>query len=94
MKTKNRAREKYLRPLTQMQFETLVACYFGELSIAMDRRYRKYIKVYHGNVDISGRLRSIHKRRLIKGHFDAGQLQGFFVTEKGIAELEKVPGTI
>ena len=72
MKTKNRAREKYLRPLTQMQ----------------------YIKVYHGNVDISGRLRSIHKRRLIKGHFDAGQLQGFFVTEKGIAELEKVPGTI
>lgn len=83
-----------VRPLTTMQVETLVACYFGELTIALDRRYRKYLKVYQGNVDITGRLRSLRSRRLIRGHYLGGELCGFIVTEAGVVELEKIPGTI
>lgn len=96
MKTKNRIREKTLKPLTTMQLETLTACYFGELSIAVDRRApsKSYLKVYHNNVDISGRLRSLRSRRLITGLYKWGDLIGFRVTPAGMAELEKVPGTI
>jgi len=77
-----------------MQLETLVACYYGEITLATEARpnwKRRFLKVYHNNVDITGRLRSIRHRKLVYGNFVNGELIGFIVTPEGIAELTLHP---
>lgn len=86
MKTKNE------RPLTTMQLETLAMCYFGELSIVRDNKYQSsHLSFYHDGINVTGRTRSLFRRRLLRGNYACGELIGFIVTPAGIAEFEKNP---
>jgi hypothetical protein len=84
-------KKRTMRALTPTQLDTIVACYFGELSIAVDSRHRKYLKIYHNNVDITGRMRSVCKRRLVRGNFLDHQLIGYIVTPAGLEAIAEHP---
>ncbi len=91
-----------MRKLTPMQLETLTAFYYGEVEYINQQirapsgtivAHAVFITSEAGN--ISGRVRSLFKRGLIKLHYpkDMGEgVGGFivFVTPAGIKEMEAI----
>lgn len=75
-------------PLSQRQIEILLAFYYGEVEyVLINRKWDHYM---HVGKDISGRVHSLLKRRLIMyvGCYEFNT-RVFLVTRNGLKELQK-----
>ena len=86
-------RLRTMRKLTPMQLETLASFYYGE--VVMLRSQNKFssgrLWEFHNfeGVDITSRVRSLSRRRLIKFAGDK-QAAAMILTPAGIAEMEAI----